>query len=154
MRSPRRLLALAGLLLAVAVAGCGDDAEAKNAYVQRVAGAQQVYLDRFEQVRRRLTATSTLAQDRSTLRAFGTATATFVKALGQARPPEAVADEHAALVKAVQGYQREVEGAAAKLEGGTAEQRAQVRTDLSSGIGDSQRAITDAVGRINTGLRD
>lgn len=154
MRPSRPGLALLGALLALLLAGCGDDAKTKNAYVQRVDAAQQVYVNRFEQVRRRLTATSTLAQDRATLTSFGAATGEFVKALRGAAPPKDLAKQHQALVDAVAGYGKQVEAAAAKLAKGTTEQRAQVRTDLSSSISDTQRKIADAIGQINTALRD
>ena len=146
----------AAVLLACAAvgAGCGGDADSKNAYVDDVQRAQRSFVTRFDQVRERLTATSTLAQDRATLGDFGTATAAFVTALGRVTPPEDVRAEHERLVAAVKEYERQVERAASRLRGGSVQDRAQVRTELSSGVGSTQARIATAIEEINAGLRD
>jgi len=153
MRLRRPVAALVSILVVLA-AGCGGDAEEKNAYVDDVQVAQRAFVVRFEQVRKRLTPTSTIAQDRTSLGDFATATATFVAALGKIEPPVEVRDEHRGLVRAVADYQEQVERARAKLRDGSAPARARVRTDLSSSVEGTQAKITEAIGRINAGLRD
>ncbi len=151
MRSRRAVAALL-LSLATLAAGCGGGAEAKNAYVDKVQVAQRAFVARFEQVRGRLTATSTLQQDRATLGDFGSATAEFVTALRRASPPAEVRDEHGRLVAAVVAYQRQVERAQKELSGGTVQDRARVRTQLSSSVERTQAQIATAVADINKGL--
>lgn len=150
----RRPTAAVLLACAAVSAGCGGDAEQKNAYVDEVQRAQRTFVTRFDQVRKRLKATSTLDQDRATLGDFGTATRTFVTALGEAKPPPDVRAQHGRLVAAVKEYQRQVERAASRLRGGSAQDRAQVRTELSSGVGATQGRIATAIDEINAGLRD
>ncbi len=152
----RRALAalLAALVVATAAAGCGGDAAADNAYVERVGAAQRSYVARFDAVLRRLTPTSTPAQDRDTLAAFGQATRRFATALRAAGPPDGVRAEHGRLVAAVTGYQRRLARAAERLRSGSVADRARARTELSSGAAATQAAITDAVAAINAALRD
>jgi len=142
------LLALAGLAV-----GCGGGAGEKNAYVEDVQAAQRMFVTRFDQVRKRLTATSTLAQDRATLGDFGTATGTFVTALKRVKAPAAVREQHRRLIAAVVAYQREVERAAVRLRSGSSQDRARVRTELSSSVEGTQARIAGAIGDINAGLR-
>jgi len=155
MRSRRAVAALLLSLatLVVVAAGCGGGADAKNAYVEKVQVAQRAFVARFEQVRGRLTATSTLPQDRATLGDFAQATAGFVTALRRAMPPSAVRDQHGRLVAAVLAYQRQVERAEKRLSGGSVQQRAQVRTELSSSVERTQAQIAQAIADINKGLR-
>lgn len=153
MRSRRAAGALLACLATLTV-GCGGGAEAKNAYVEDVQVAQRAFVARFEQVRGRLTATSTLEQDRATLGDFGKATAGFVAALRGVTPPAEVREEHGRLVAAVLAYEREVERAGKRLSGGSAQERARVRTELSSSVERTQAQIAKAVGEINRGLRD
>ena len=153
MRSRRAVVALLACLATLA-AGCGGGGEAKNAYVEDVQVAQRTFVARFEQVRGRLTATSTLEQDRATLGDFGKATAGFVAALRRVTPPAEVREEHGRLVAAVLAYERQVEGAAKRLGGGSTQDRARVRTELSSSVERTQAQIAKAVGEINRGLRD
>lgn len=154
MRPSRRLLAALLLALAVLASGCGGDAKERNAYVDAVKTAQRTYTARFDRVRKRLTATSTLPQDRATLGSFKTATASFVAALKGVTPPEVVREQHGRLIAAVAGYQRQVERAEERLASGSAEDRAKVRTELSSSVDATQTAIATAINDINTGLRE
>ena len=151
---PRRLLVLCLLAVAGTAAGCGGDAEAKNAYVDDVQVAQRAFVSRFDQVRGRLTATSTIAQDRRTLTDFAGAARRFTTELREITPPEAVRQEHAGLMAAVDETTRGLEAAAARLRDGSARARARVRTELSSGIEAGQERIVAAIAAINTALRE
>lgn len=150
----RRPLAALLLACATAAAGCGGDAEAKNAYVEDVRAAQQTFVTRFDQVLKRLTARSTLKQDRATLSRFAAVTASLANTLDRVTPPAAVRDEHDRLVAAVVAYRRDVQRAATSLRRGSVEDRARVRTELSSRVESTQAKITAAIGAINTGLRE
>lgn len=151
---PSRLLAAVLLAGATLAAGCGGtDADTKNAYVTDVQTAQKLYVTRFEQVRKRLTATSTLAEDRAALGAFATTTQTLVASLKRITPPEEVREEHARLTAAAAGYARQVTRAREGLTSGTVADRAKVRTDLSSSVQGTQEQISKAIAEINAGLQ-
>jgi hypothetical protein len=145
----------AALLLAIAaLAGCGnDDADAENAYVDAVATAQRAYVSRFDETAAKLTPTSSVAQDRVTLGAFGAATQTVVEALRGIEPPAAVREEHDRLVGVLVGYQRQVADARKRLGEGTAAQRARARTELTAGVEATQKRLTDAITAINSELQ-
>lgn len=150
----RRALALLLTAAVVPLAGCGSgNADAKNAYVEQVQAAQRSFVNRFTLVRKRLTATSDLRQDRATLIDFGDATQRFVSALRRIKPPSAVKAQHARLIGAVKAYQLEVQQASKRLGTGTTQDRAAVRTQLSSQVQDTQEKIQKAISDINAGLR-
>jgi hypothetical protein len=149
---PRRPLA-ALLLACAALAACGGDAEQENAYVDAVGVAQRTYVDRFDQIRTRLTATSTLDQDRQTLADFGEATERFVTTLKRVDRPGRVIDEHEQLVGALQRYERRVEAASKRLAGGSSAERAKVRTELSTSVVKTQEEVVAAIAAINKALR-
>lgn len=139
---------------AVLAAGCGNgDANAKNAYVDQVQAAQRTFVNRFTLVRKRLTATSDLRQDRATLSDFGGATRRFVAALRGIAPPAAVKAQHGRLVAAVRAYETEVDQAGRRLGAGSASERAAVRTQLSSQVEATQEKVQKAISDINAGLR-
>ncbi|MDQ3632870.1 MAG: hypothetical protein M3417_16695 [Actinomycetota bacterium] len=145
------LLACACAVLSV---GCGGGAEEKNAYVEDVQAAQRTFVTRFEQVRKRLTTTSTLAQDQATLASFETITQRFATALEKVQPPEVVRAEHGRLVAAVAGYGADVGRARSQLRAASTEDRSIVRTQLSSSVAGTQEKIAKAVGDINAAIRE
>ncbi|MBA2349923.1 MAG: hypothetical protein H0V81_16725 [Solirubrobacterales bacterium] len=149
----RPLALLALLLLTLASGGCGDDTEAANAYVEQVQSAQRGFADSFRDVRQRLAPTSTLKQDRETLGEFSGAAQRFADQLGAITPPEAVRDEHGRLVAVVGEYKASIEAAEERLDGATPEERAAVRSELSSSVQDTQDSIGAAIGAINNALR-
>lgn len=150
----RRVLALLLTAAAVLAVGCGNgDARAKNAYVDKVQVAQRTFVTRFGLVRRRLTATSDLRQDRATLADFGDATGRFVAALQRIVPPAAVKAQHGRLIAAARAYERDVEVAGRRLGAGTVTERAAVRTQLSSQVETAQETVQKAISEINAGLR-
>ena len=146
----------AAVLLACTVlgAGCGGDAEEKNAYVEDVQAAQRTFVTRFEQVRKRLTTTSTLAQDQATLEDFQTITERFATTLEKVQPPNEVRTEHGRLVAVIAGYGADVGRARMRLRTASTEDRTIVRTELSSAVAGTQEKIAKAVGDINAALRD
>lgn len=141
------------VLAAVALAGCGGDVTQENDYVEQVGAAQRAYVDRFEAIRVRLTATSTVEQDRQTLADFSTATERFVAKLKAVTRPGRVADEHAELVGALERYERRIDVASRRLESGSATERAKVRTELSSSVVETQEEVVSAIAAINKALR-
>jgi len=151
MPSRRPIVAL--LLAWVLAAGCGGDAEGKNAYVDDVQAAQRTFVTRFDQVRRRLTATSTLAQDRATLASFAQITGAFDATLARIEPPAGVRSQHRALVAVIARLEQQFERGRVGLQRGSAADRSIVRTQLSSSVDGTQAQVTRAVADINAGLR-
>lgn len=153
MRPSRPTLALLGACAALA-AGCGSEAEPKNAYVDDVQAAQRAFVTRFDQVRRRLTVTSTLAQDRATLAQFAQITGRFKGTLARIEPPSGVRAQHRDLVAAITRFEQQFESARSRLRGGSDADKAGVRTQLSSSVDGTQAQVSKAIADINTGLRD
>lgn len=151
---PRRAFAALLVICGALATGCGGDAGEKNAYVDEVQAAQRSYVGAFERVLSGLTPTSTAQQDVVTLGRFDEETSRFATALEQVDPPEDVRAQHRALTAAVAGFRRRLQDAESRLRGGSADARAEVRTELSSSLADSQRALAEAVNDINTALRD
>ncbi len=151
----RRPTAAVLVTCAALVAGCGGGgAEEKNAYVDDVQAARRTFVTRFEQVRKRLTTTSTLVQDQATLADFQNVTQRFATTLEKMQPPEAARAEHDRLVAVVAGYGADVGRARERLRAASTEDRAVVRTQLSSAVGRTQERIAKAVGDINAALRE
>ena len=146
---------IVALLLACAAlaAGCGGDAEGKNAYVDDVQAAQRTFVTRFDQVRRRLTATSTLPQDRATLASFAQITGRFNATLARIEPPAGVRTQHRALVAVIARLERQFERGRARLQRGSDVDRSVVRTQLSSSVDGTQAEVSKAVADINAALR-
>lgn len=104
---PRPVRLLAPLVLAAAVlAGCGGgDVAGNNAYVAKVNAAQDRFARSVQRIQRELdTPTSTPAQDRRALDAFGVAVRRAVDDLRMAAPPATVRALHARLVAALASY--------------------------------------------------
>jgi hypothetical protein len=152
MPSRRPIVALL-LLCAALAAGCGGDAEGENAYVEDVQAAQRTFVTRFDQVRRRLAATSTLAQDRATLASFAQITGSFDASLARIEPPAGVRKQHRALVAVIARLEQQFERGRLRLRRGSDTDRSVVRTELSSSVDDTQAQVSEAVADINAGLR-
>ena len=150
---PRHPIVALLLACAALAAGCGGDAEGKNAYVDDVQAAQRTFVTRFDQVRRRLTATSTLPQDRATLASFAQATGRFNATLARIEPPAGVRTQHRALVAVIARLERQFERGRARLQRGSDVDRSVVRTQLSSSVDGTQAEVSKAVADINAALR-
>jgi hypothetical protein len=152
----RRTVLLLLSLLAVAAAGgltaCGGSDEEADRYVERVNAAQESFADRFAAIQKRLTTTSSPAEDRRALRDFRAATDQIVAELRAIDPPERVTDLHARLVEAVAGYGREIDRARERLATGDPQDVIRARTELSGAVADVSRRITEAIAAINERL--
>lgn len=144
------------LLLACAAlaAGCGGNADQKNAYVDEVQAAQRSYVTAVDRVLDGLKPASTPAQDRETLSRFGEDTGRFATMLARVEPPADVAKEHRALTTTVVGLRRSLEQAAGRLPGDGVAARAELRQELSRSVADTQGELTRALSDINAALQD
>lgn len=126
---------LLALILAAVVAGCGgSESKDNDHYVQALNRAQTGLAERFTALQKRITATSSAAQDRKTLQAYEDAVGTTVRDLRAIAPPAGFDDLHQRFVGEVAGY-------------GTA-----LRTARDQLQGDDPRAILAAQGRLRTAV--
>ena len=116
MTRPLRAALLILTLVGALAAGCGGDAEERNAYVDQVNRAQQSFADTVQELSGQITEQSTTDSDRETLRRFETAIDGVVEDLRSIQPPEEVATQHGELVKTMEGYGDEVSAAVDALE--------------------------------------
>ncbi len=136
------------------LAGCGGGSgEEAERYVEQVNAAQESFADRFAAIQKRLTTTSTAAEDRRALRDFRLATDRIVRDLRAVDPPVRVDDLHGRLVDAVAGYGGEIDRARGMLSAGDPQQVIRARTELSGAVGDVSRRITAAITAINERLQ-
>ena len=155
MRRTARLCLLLAVLAAGApgLAGCGGSGAEEERYVEQVNAAQESFADRFAAIQKRLTTTSTAAEDRRALRDFRLATDRIVRDLRAVEPPESVDDLHDRLIAAVAGYGSEIDRARGMLSAGDPQQVIRARTELSGAVGDVSRRITAAITAINARLQ-
>ena len=105
-RPARRLLTAGAVIVAVALgaAGCGGSVEKENTYVDQVNLAQTQFASSFTRLSREITASSTPAHDRKTLRAIQGTIEKTVTDLRAIHPPDKVKSLHGELVDAIAGY--------------------------------------------------
>jgi hypothetical protein len=111
-------------LLALAAAACtflafscgGSDDDGGERYVESVNEAQKAFAARVDELSEGITATSSAARDRRTLRSFEEAVDEVGGDLRAIRPPGEVRALHERLITAVDGYGEEVQQAAHTLE--------------------------------------
>lgn len=115
-RPLRAALLIFTFAAAAFAAGCGGDAEERNAYVDQVNRAQQSFADTVQELSGQITEQSTTDSDRKTLRRFESAIDGVVEELRSIEPPEEVATQHAELVETMDGYGDEVSAAVDALE--------------------------------------
>jgi hypothetical protein len=152
LRPASSVLAAALLVLALLLAGCGNDNKAKNAYVSDVNDAQTSFVTTFQRIRAQLTTTSTVAEDRATLTDFSKATDQVVRSLQAIKPPKEVVKQHASLIAAVRSYKTAIDKARARVASSKTAERQAARTDLSTAVDDVSRRIAAAIRAINERL--
>jgi len=116
------LVALSALLAATVLAGCADDTESANRYVQEVNRAQQRFASRLQQLTGRITSESTRESDQRTLRQVEQLIDRAVGDLRRIEPPEEVRSEHQAFIDLFNAYGEELEPLAESLDADPDEQ--------------------------------
>ncbi len=157
-RGLRRRLPAAAVMLVVAVfaAGCGgDDTGAKNTYVGQVNKAQEEFAATFERLAGQITATSSAADDRRTLRGFQKAIDATTADMRAIRPPAEVKNLHADFVDELAGYG----DAIAKAEKGLGAANnvtdiSKAQADLAQSTSRTSAAVNRTIAEINTKLRE
>jgi len=153
-RATRRLLTAGAIAFAVAVgaAGCGGGVEKSNTYVDQVNLAQTQFASSFTRLSREITASSTPAHDRKTLRAIQSSIATTVTDLKAIHPPDKVKSLHGDLVDAIAGYGDAIGTAEENLTGTVAE-ATRAQAQLATDTGRASTQVTAAISAINQKLR-
>jgi hypothetical protein len=113
---PRAAILLV-LLAAAVLAGCGGGDGGRDDYVVALNKAQNGLAQRFGELGSRITATSSAAQDRATLKAYEGAVGTTVRDLRAIDPPEGLDELHQRFVGQVADYGDALRSARAELDG-------------------------------------
>jgi len=154
LRRARMALAVA-LAAAVPVAvGCSDDNAEANAYVSEVNRAQEDFAATFRRLNARITSTSSLADDRRTLRGFSDAVDRTVGRLRAVEPPGDVEGLHRQLIMAIDGYGEEIDKARTAFRSTSTRRIIAARTDLVSSITAVSGRINRTIEQINATLQD
>jgi len=112
-----RAATLLVLLVAAVLASCGGGDSERSDYVGALNKAQNGLAQRFTQLQAKITATSSAAQDRATLKAYEGAVGTTVKDLRAIEPPEGFDELHQRFVGEVADYGDALRKARAELDG-------------------------------------
>ena len=153
-RPARRLLTAGAVVLAVALgtAGCGGSVEKNNTYVDQVNLAQTQFASSFTRLSREITASSTPAHDRKTLRAIQGSIAKTVTDLRAIHPPDKVKSLHGDLVDAIAGY-GDAMGTAEEHLSGTVAEATRAQSQLATDTSRASTQVTAAISAINQKLR-
>jgi hypothetical protein len=151
----RRLtVVLAAAALGAAIAGCGSDAKQANGYVEAVNRAQADFATTFDRLSRRITSTSTPAQDQRTLDAFKAAVDRVVGNLRAVDVPPKVKDLHGDLVSELAAYGRQIDKTKAAFAEGSPKSIAAAQTDLAAAVTRVSTQINRTIAAINEKLRE
>jgi hypothetical protein len=145
---------LLALIAAAVLAGCGggDGGSANSDYATALNQAQNGLLQRVTQLNRRVTATSTPAQDRALLKAYETAVDRAVAQLRAIDPPDGLDALHQQFVGEVAEYGTVVRRARDQISGGAKSSLA-VRSTLPAALQRIAREIDATIKVINTKLQ-
>ena len=116
------LVALGALLAGAVLAGCGEDTDAANQYVEGVNQAQQRFAAKLQQLTGRITPESTRKSDQKTLEEVEQLIDGAVGELRTIEPPDDVRAQHQAFIDLFRSYSRELEPLAESLDADPSEQ--------------------------------
>jgi hypothetical protein len=144
---------LLALIAAVALAGCGSDTGANDDYATALNAAQNGLLKRVTQLNERITATSTPAQDRATLKVYATAVDSAVRDLRAIDPPEGLDRLHQQFVGEVAEYGTVVRQARDQLSSGSVKSGLAVRGTLPAALERIAQKLNATIKAINAKLQ-
>lgn len=152
---PKSIRAVAvALALAASVAGCGDDVEESNAYVDAVNTAQTSFAQTFDKLQSEITAQTSPKEDSETLGRFEDAIDKVVKDLESVETPGKVKAQHAQLVAAIAGYGDTIAQARKAFSSDDATEVLKARTQLSTDVAATSTKINRTIDTINRKLRE
>jgi hypothetical protein len=151
----RRALAAALVVaLGLGLVACGGDRQQENAYVDAVNHAQGDFAATFDRLSKQITATSTPAQDRRTLRRFRAAVDRAVVRLRAIEVPDRVRGLHGRLVDEISAYGRQIDKARSAFRSRNAQAVLTAQTDLVSEVTRVSGQINRTIDAINGRLKD
>ena len=153
MSLARAALAVALAAMIPVAAGCSNDVDERNDYVKAVNRAQTDFRSTFERLGARITATSSPAQDRRTLRGFSDAVDRAVTRLRRVDPPAEVRTLHRRLIVAIETYGREIDRARTAFRSTSTARIIEAQTRLISAITDVSARINRTISQINQALK-
>lgn len=136
-------------VLGLAACGGGDSDDGGSAYVERVNKAQQEFAARVDKLSEGITATSSAARDRETLRSFQEAVDEVGGDLRAIKPPGRVRGLHERLIAAVDSYGTDVEKATAALRSRSPQKLRAAQRELASATTDFGSALNRTIDEIN-----
>jgi hypothetical protein len=147
------VLALVACALVCAACGGSSSGDADgHYYVERVNKAQQDFAARVDELSRGITATSSAAHDRRTLRSFEQAVDQVGGDLRAIKPPGQVRKLHARLVDAVAGYGADVQKAADALDSKSPARLRAAQRELAQATTSFGTTLNDTIAQINKQL--
>jgi hypothetical protein len=146
-------VALVAAVVALALAGCGGDTKASNAYVDAVNKAQNTFATSFDKLSNRITATSTPAQDQRTLDGFRQAVDRAVGDLRAIQVPDRVRPLHRRLVTEISAYGTEIDRAKAAFQSSDPQAIVKAQTRLVTAVTRVSARINQTIDQINRRLR-
>jgi hypothetical protein len=153
VRLGSRLVVLLLVACTLVWASCGGSSDgAGSRYVERVNRAQQEFAARVDELSRGITATSSAAHDRRTLRSFEQAVDQVGGDLRAITPPEQVRNLHARLIDAVDGYGADVQNAADALDSKSPARLRAAQRDLQQATTSFGTTLNDTIAKINAQL--
>jgi hypothetical protein len=155
VRPGSRVVVLVLVACALVFGACGGGSSSDGAdsrYVERVNKAQQDFAARVDELSRGITATSSAARDRRTLRSFEQAVDQVGGDLRSITPPGQVRKLHARLVAAVDGYGADVQKAADALNSKSPERLRAAQRELQQATTTFGTTLNDTIAQINKQL--
>jgi hypothetical protein len=149
-----RVLPVALVVAAIVVSGCGSDVKERNDYVDAVNKAQNGFAASFDRLSKRITSTSTPAQDRRTLDGFKQAVDRAVTQLRAIPVPDSVKGLHAQLVNEIAAYGREIDKAKRAFASSSPQEVIKAQTQLVTAVTRVSTQINHTIDQINKKLRE
>ena len=150
----RALLAAVLAAAALAAAGCGDDVDKSNDYVDAVNRAQNSFAQTFDRLNAQITSTSSPKEDRATLERFRTAIDKVVADLRKVQPPDKVKELHGDLIGEISSYGKEIRKARRAFASEDPQRVIAAQTDLVTAVTSVSSQINGTIEQINKKLRE
>lgn len=141
------------LCLLVALAGCGGGSRDRSDYVKALNKAQTGLADRFQALQKRITPTSTPAQDATTLRAYEGAVHTTVAGLRAVDPPAGFGVLHRRFVGEVAQYGTALQAARGRLRSDNAQATLAAQGRLRTAIARTGERLNATIRAINDKIK-
>jgi hypothetical protein len=141
------------LCLLAALAGCGGGSRDRSDYVKALNKAQTGLAERFQALQKRITPTSTPAQDTRTLRGYEGAVRTTVADLRAVEPPSGFGVLHRRFVGEVAEYGTALQDARGRLRGNDPQATLAAQGRLRTAIAQTGERLNATIRAINDKIK-